>query len=303
MDTRYLESLSLSPATIADVESEIQHIRANHKKSIRIKIENGHHCQRVKDLIGHGGWMAWMLAETAYASARTIEREMALSDALYDRLDDLETLLSEATSATALYALCRDDDSALSAALSLMKAGTRVTESVARKLTAIAGVSPALAENVSDGKLTVDDAFAVAEAITEVEAPGIVVDLVVRSGVRSAGVVEALTVMHADEPQRFKEVAASGTIWNSVADVDVPLREASSADGFAATYTHEVERIARQQAYIRSWRDQQPPRLAALEGNRETILAQLASVLGDGAFKVYVYPCEMREMEVLDALT
>src|SRR5512138_205377 len=301
--SNYLDSLSLSPEAQTKIEAAAAAIRQNNRTSLRLRIENGQHCREIKALIGHGDWLDWLVGEAnvGYRSVRTVERDMALAERLYQRLDEVDEV-EDMTSVTALFELCRAGahEDALETALHLVGEGQQVTPRQADHLTTIYAVNEQLGQKVRDGDLTITDALGVAQRLDELQPAPEVVALVVESGVRSGGMVDALNVLQTEQPERFEEVVASGTIYNPVAELEVPLSEASAADGFTLVETEGVEREARRQAHIRGWREKQPERVGVAKGTREALLEQLAALLpNDGrAYRVYVYP-DTVEIEVV----
>lgn len=290
----------------SDVQSQatdiVKEIARNNGKSVRLRVEQGQRLLRLKALIGHGGWLAWLVspeANSGYSSTRTPERDMKLAEALGDRIAELtDEMLATMTNLTAMRALADDEKAdALEAAFALMRRGIKVGGAEADKLVAIYASSRELGDRVREGKITVDDAYVVAQSIDEVDPPRNVIDLVVNSGVKSRGVVEALTVMAVEMPAKFEEVAASGTIYNAATDQEVPLAEASSADAVLAVNEEDAERAKRHWQHIQDWRDGQRPAIARVAGTIAQITAELArlSVPSDQPVLVYVYPSEAKE--------
>lgn len=289
----------------SDVQSQatdiVKEIARNNGKSVRLRVEQGQRLLRLKALIGHGGWLAWLVspeANSGYSSTRTPERDMKLAEALGDRIAELtDEMLATMTNLTAMRALADDEKAdALEAAFALMRRGIKVGGAEADKLVAIYAASRELGDRVREGKITVDDAYVVAQSIDEVDPPQPVIDLVVNSGVKSRGVVEALTVMATEMPAKFEEVAASGTIYNAATDQEVPLAEASSADAVLAVNEEDAERAKRHWQHIQDWRDGQRPAIARVAGTIPQIAAELARLVpSDQPVLVYVYPSEAKE--------
>lgn len=288
---------SFSPDVQSQATDIVKDIAKNNGKSVRLRVEQGQRLLRLKALIGHGGWLAWLVspeANSGYSSTRTPERDMKLAEALGDRIAELtDEMLATMTNLTAMRALADDEKAdALEAAFALMRRGIKVGGAEADKLVAIYASSRELGDRVREGKITVDDAYVVAQSIDEVDPPQPVVDLIVNSGVKSRGVVEALTVMATEMPAKFEEVAASGTIYNAATDQEVPLAEASSADAVLAVNDEDAERAKRHWQHIQDWRADQRPAIARVAGTIAQITAELArlAVPSDQPVLVYVYP-------------
>lgn len=288
---------SFSPDVQSQATDIVKEIARNNGKSVRLRVEQGQRLLRLKALIGHGGWLAWLVspeANSGYSSTRTPERDMKLAEALGDRIAELtDEMLATMTNLTAMRALADDEKAdALEAAFALMRRGIKVGGAEADKLVAIYASSRELGDRVREGKITVDDAYVVAQSIDEVDPPQPVVDLIVNSGVKSRGVVEALTVMATEMPAKFEEVAASGTIYNAATDQEVPLAEASSADAVLAVNDEDAERAKRHWQHIQDWRADQRPAIARVAGTIAQITAELArlAVPSDQPVLVYVYP-------------
>ena len=292
--TSFLDSFS--PEVQSQAKNLLGEIRQNNGKSVRIRIEQGQRLLAMKALIGHGGWLAWLVspdAASGYKNAKTPERDMALAEALGPRLNELtDEMLADLTNLTAMRVLSSDENAdALETAIHLMKQGIEVSGKAAERLVTIHAVSPDLGERVRAGKITVDDAYHVAGRIDELCPDPAVVDLVVNTGVKSPGVVEALTVMKREQPERFAEVAASGSLYNAATDQSVPLAEASLADAMLAVNDEDAERAARRRGYIQQWRDEQPDRIAKIAGTLDQVTAELARVVPLGVpVVVFVYP-------------
>lgn len=288
---------SFSPDVQSQATDIVKDIAKNNGKSVRLRVEQGQRLLRLKALIGHGSWLSWLVspeANSGYSSTRTPERDMKLAEALGDRIAELtDEMLATMTNLTAMRALADDEKAdALEAAFALMRRGIKVGGAEADKLVAIYASSRELGDRVREGKITVDDAYVVAQSIDEVDPPQPVVDLIVNSGVKSRGVVEALTVMATEMPAKFEEVAASGTIYNAATDQEVPLAEASSADAVLAVNDEDAERAKRHWQHIQDWRADQRPAIARVAGTIAQITAELArlAVPSDQPVLVYVYP-------------
>jgi len=292
---------SFSPDVQSQATDIVKEIARNNGKSVRLRVEQGQRLLRLKALIGHGGWLAWLVspeANSGYSSIRTPERDMKLAEALGDRIAELtDEMLATMTNLTAMRALADDEKAdALEAAFALMHRGIKVGGVEADKLVTIYAASRELGDRVRDGKITIDDAYRVATCIDDINPPQPVVDLVVNSGVKSPGVVEALAVMHAELPAKFDEVASSGTIYNAATDQEVPLAEASSADAMLAVNEEDAERAARHRQHIQDWRDGQQPAIARVSGTISQITAELARLVpSDQPVLVYVYPDKVVE--------
>lgn len=292
---------SFSPDVQSQATDIVKDIAKNNGKSVRLRVEQGQRLLRLKALIGHGGWLAWLVspeANSGYSSTRTPERDMKLAEALGDRIAELtDEMLATMTNLTAMRALADDEKAdALEAAFALMRRGIKVGGAEADKLVAIYASSRELGDRVREGKITVDDAYVVAQSIDEVDPPQPVVDLIVNSGVKSRGVVEALTVMATEMPAKFEEVAASGTIYNAATDQEVPLAEASSADAVLAVNDEDAERAKRHWQHIQDWRADQQPAIARVSGTISQITAELARLVpSDQPVLVYVYPDKVVE--------
>jgi len=292
---------SLSPEQQKQVQDILGELRVNSGRLVRIRIEQGQRLLRLKAVVGHGGWLSWLIsgdANSGYKSIKTVERDMMLAEALTPHLIGLtDDMLSDLTNLTAMRELSGDENAdALDTAIHLMKQGIRVNGGAATKLSAIHAVSPELGIRVRDGKITVDDAYAVARRIDEVKPAQKVVDLIVQSGVKSGGVVDALSVMHDEQRMKFEEVVASGSIYNAATGQEVPLGEASLADATLAVNDEDAERERRRREYIQAWRDEQPERIAVISGTRAEVIARLAEVItAEESVKIYVYPQAVAE--------
>lgn len=307
MQSQYLDSLSLPPEAREAIEAHLTEMRKDSAKSVRIRIEQGERARRIKDLIGHGGWLPWLISDEAhsgYKSTRTVERDMALAEALYDHLPQLnDETINQLTNLTALRELVRDTNAdALETALHLLKQGITIKGEQSEQLVTIYAIEPRLGEQVRAGKLTISDAHAVAQRLDQINPAPEVVELVISACVRSAGVVEALAVMQREQPAQFDAVAASGSIFNPATEQEVPLSEASRADGTAAVEQDDAERYARHIQHVNDWKATQPARIANLIGRRAQVLQELAAALPDDErqYRVYVYPvAEETEQENL----
>ena len=288
---------SLPSETQDAVQQHVTAIRKNHAKSIKLRIQNGKHCIDIKTLIGHGGWLNWLIndADSGYGSERTAQRDMALADALADRLDDLDDFLDDRTSLSSLFELCRTgaDEKALDTALYLMKTGVKINPAHARTLTRIYDQSPALGDMVREGHITIDQAAKLAPTLQEV-APA-VQSLAIEHCVQSPEVVRGLAAIHARQPEHFREIIASGTVYNPLVEKQIPLAKASEGDVEASVRIEEAEREARRQQHITDWRNSRSPSIVELEGERDFILKQLAAKLPDGKVRVYVYAADEPE--------
>ncbi len=292
---------SFSPDVQSQATDIVKEIARNNGKSVRLRVEQGQRLLRLKALIGHGGWLAWLVspeANSGYSSIRTPERDMKLAEALGARIAELtDEMLATMTNLTAMRALADDEKAdALEAAFALMRRGIKVGGIEADKLVTIYAASRDLGDRVREGKITIDDAHRVAACIDDINPPTTVVDLVVNSGVKSAGVVEALTVLADEQPEKFEEIAVSGTIYNAATGQDVPLGEASSADAMLAVFDELSERESRRRQHIQDWRDGQRPAIARVSGTISQITAELARLVpSDQPVLVYVYPDKVVE--------
>lgn len=289
----YLDGLNLTGSTRQQIEENLSAIRANNLRTIILRIENGHRLNTIKTLIGHGGWLTWLVdeADAGYGSPRSAERDMALADHLYERREEIAAL-QERTFVTALYELCRGGapDGALDTAIEMMRNGERVTPAAARDLTLVMERSPDLSAKVKAGEITLSDAAALLRAIES--APAAVAAVAVEHRVKPA-LVETLTALHRDAPERFAEVAASGSIYNAATEQEVPLSEASRADATLLLDDEKAEREARRRQHIEAWREGKGERLFAQAGSREEIIMLLQSQIPPGMrVRVYVYPDE-----------
>lgn len=292
----YLESLQLDAEATAFITQNLDAIRLNNAHSIRLRVENGHRLLAMKDTIRHGGWMDWVVSEEAnsgYHSTRTVERDMRIGAALYGQLEGItDEALATRTNLTALRALAGDSDAeALNTAIRLIQQGGVVRGETVRDLAAIHEVEPRLGESIVAGKMTIKDALAVAHKIAEIEPHPEVVDLVVAAGVRAPAMVDALALMHQTDHAQFESISASGTIYSVLADQEVPLSEASRADGTAALITKDAEREARRLEVLLSWKAKRGERLVDVRGSRAEVLAAVQGLPeSDGQFRVIVYP-------------
>lgn len=302
--TPYLLTLPLSDADRDEVETRLAAIRLNTARSLRLRVANGHHLIRIKRLIGHGGWMEWMIgdAQSGYHSVRTLERDMSLADALGDSLDGFtDEQLARATNLTALRELARDPNAdALSAALELLKQGVVVLPAQAEALVDIGQADSRLLDSVVEGRMTISDAKAVA---TRLRQPMLadVEELVLNSGVRSPEVVDALVTLANTNLKAFDEVAAAGAFYNPLTSSQVPLNQASPADAGTALAVEEAEREARRIGYFQTWKQNQPARVADVVGRRAELLAALSTLIPDDgkAYHVLAYPEATPEPEMI----
>lgn len=294
---------SLSAPIRQSVENELAAIRRNDAIAIRLRIESGHSLLVIKNLIGHGGWLAWLIesGRTSYRSARSAERDMALAEVLYQRLDELELVLSEKSSATALYEVARKDAQAdaLDAALSLMRSGVYVTEQDGKMINFLYDFNERLGALVAGGSMGLNDAYAVAKRLEALDAPEDIETLAVDCLIKSPDVVDALVVMRAAQPERFAEIKASKHVFNLVAGIEVPLSEASVGDIVGVIEHEEAEQIAGQHDRFQQWKKHRAERVASCEGSLYEVLELLEHALRTHdktlRYRVYAYPAEVEQ--------
>jgi hypothetical protein len=304
MDEAYLaKHLHLSEETRDEIGQCINAIRSNHITGIKLRIMNGHYARQIKALVGHGGWLNWLLQQNVgYYSPRTVERDMMMAASLYDRIDEIEDSM---VNLTALFKLCSPsaNEDAIGAAMELMRQGQRIGGKQAEQVEQVLGVEPALMESVIEGRMTLEDAHHVAGELEG--APLEVISTVLKHNVRSSVVANALKTLHEQEPETFAEIAVSGTIWNPSLQADVPLSGANMADIDAAFNEVHRERELRHAIHINQWKEKHGERLAKFKGTREMVISELSALLGDDdnqVVMIYVYSTEAEEEKAVENL-
>lgn len=301
MESAYLDSLNISEDRRQMIEGCLGRVQLRNAKSIRMRIENGHDLNVIRSNIPHGGWMAWMLgeAQSGYHSDRTIERDIALAEALYDSLDQLtDEMLARQTNLTALRALAQDDSGdLLHMAIRLLQQGITVKPEDAAALAEIRYADLRLGDAVVEGRLTLQDARLVAERINALQPAAAVRELVITSAVRSPEVVESLTALYVNDRSAFDEIAASGAIYNAVTETQIPLAQASGGDAGVAAAVEASEALARHITHINNWKAGQPDRVADVRGRRMAVLMELALAIPDDdrEYHVIAYPVAVEQ--------
>ena len=224
--------------TIPDtVTTIIGRIRSRNVRTVVDAIRNGIDLHQAKTIVGHGKWGAEKLAltqEAGYASVRTAERHMQVASSMAKTLDvnflglsallpELETRLSSGNlSLSALYAITEAESNveAINTLFARLGDGGTVTANDAKQI---------IRKQATERRLT------------ETNAKPLVRDLA-REHNLSAAAVTALTRM---TPEEVNEVAASGAVYNPVADVEVPVGEADDATWETAKVVSKKEKLNR----------------------------------------------------------
>lgn len=291
-------SSSLADDPLHDVQRHLDAIRHNRARQLVLRIENGWHCIQIKRILGHGNWLNFILdGNVGYTSARTIERDMALAEALYEQR---HLLLDSAryTSAAAMLVLARFDDNdadmnALDVALALMQRGVRVTEAAARALAQVCAVLPDYANRVAIGEISLENAMRIAEAYRQHSADADIGALIQQHAITQPDVVAHLAALKNRQPDEFAALVASGVVHHPLLETPIPLARASAGDLEMLVRYADTEREARRQEHINNWRARKPAPLLDTVGSRADVRAAVENALADAdptiAYRVVIY--------------
>lgn len=230
-----MTTTALAPATQETVEAIVHRIRGRNAKTVMDAIRNGIDWETIKKQFGHGKWGAEKrrLAEFAgYKSVRSVERQMAVATKIAQKLQcnlaglevqlpDLEAQLTAPGLSLAAFETLANADApleALESALERVLSGGTVTQKDAK-----------IAVRGEQGK----------QRLVETHAPTTVRKIVETNNL-SAAAVDALIRMTPDEREG---IAASGTVYNPVADREVPIADADDSTWIVAQTVSAKELI------------------------------------------------------------
>lgn len=267
-------------------------LRESNAQSVLLRVRRGQSLIGLKADIPHGDkddWLEEIAPLAGYSSTRTARRDIALALRIGSRLDDLAALVDEGSlSALQFLTQATSPVDALDIMNAEALAGRPVTKARAKRAALVAEELPGMEEHIAAGELTLEDAAAVAEAVSHSSAS--VRELVVSEVVRAPGVAQLLATWEQREPALFAEVEKTRAIYSPLTGESIPLRQANDTDALALGNEDETERIKR------SWlhKGQQTP-ASRFVGKIPEIITALMRLDPERLYLAFVKPVEQAQ--------